>query len=308
MSKMISYWGKGGVGKSTCAAATALRLAEEGKTLLLSSDPTPSLSELLEEKLRPKPIKVCDNLWAAEISEEEVISMWKLRFGEEVYRVISSIIPVDRYIIDYIAGAPGISDEFILYYIYTLWNEGDYDFIVWDTAAAGGGLRLLRIERELYSHLGDAARLYLKLKGFFEKLKRSKEGKDPLELINEWRTLAEKVLSMMTSDNHYVYIVTIPEKLGIFVTKKIIEEFNLMNINPNGLLINMVERRESCPNCKPWVLRSIRHEKVVKELLEELKGKYEVHIIPLLEWEPKGRRNLLKFARLMEIENMIKLS
>lgn len=300
MTRMVSYWGKGGVGKSTCAAATAIRLAEEGKTLLLSSDPTPSLSELLEERLEPKPKKVYDNLWAAEISEKEIISMWKLRFGDEVYKVVSSIIPVDKYIIDYIAGAPGISDEFMLYYIYTFWNEGDFDYIVWDTAAAGGGLRLLRIEREFYSHLSDAARLYLRLRGFFERIKRSKEGKDPLELINEWRILAEEVLAMMSSDDHYVYVVTIPERLGVFITKKIIEEFDSMKMSPKGLLINMIEEKELCPSCKPWVLRSLRHKRLVEELIREFKGRCEIYIIPLLEWEPRGKVNLLKFAEIME--------
>ena len=301
MTWLVSYWGKGGVGKSTCAAATALKLTERGKTLLLSSDPVPSLSEILEEKLSHRPKKVYDNLWAAEVSEEEVIFMWKKRFGEEVYKVISSIVPVDREIIDYIAGAPGISDEFMLYYIYTYWNKGEFDYVVWDTAAAGGGLRLLRIERELYSHLGEAAKLYLKLKSFFDKIKRSNDA-NPLNLIENWRKLAEEVLRMISSKEHMLYIVTIPERLGLYITRNIVREFNSVGVKPKGIIVNMVEKRNVCPECEPWIIRSLRHERILKLIVEEFS---DVYTLPLLPWEPRGKEKLLKFAKLMENEKIL---
>ncbi|HDH07370.1 MAG TPA: ArsA family ATPase, partial [Thermoproteales archaeon] len=214
MTRILSFWGKGGVGKTTISAATALYLAEKNfKVLLLSSDPTPSLSEVLDFKLSSEPLKVYKELYALELSEEKVIQLWKERFGEEVYKVASSIFPIERDVIDYVAGAPGIADEFLLYYIYETWKSRKYDFIVWDTTAAGGSIRLLRIEKEFYSHLGEAAKMYLRLKGFFEKLKKGE--KDPLDLINEWRDLAENVLKMLSSTDHSLILIATPEELSL---------------------------------------------------------------------------------------------
>ncbi|RLE48076.1 MAG: ATPase, partial [Candidatus Methanomethylicota archaeon] len=142
LTSIISFWGKGGVGKTTCAASTAVKLASNGlKTLLVSSDPMPSLSDILElsssNTLQDLPLHVL------ELSEDKVIEMWKREYGDEVYQVISAFLPVDKSIIDYVAGAPGIADEFCLAYVMKLQREGAYDYIVWDTAPAGGTLKLL---------------------------------------------------------------------------------------------------------------------------------------------------------------------
>lgn len=115
--------------------------------LLVSSDPTPTLSRLLENA-EPGLLDVM------ELDEESVVNLWKQRFGDEVYRVASSFLPVGKEFIDYVAGAPGIADQYMLYYIYDVWRHGRYDYIVWDTQAAGGSVRLLRLESEVYSHVG----------------------------------------------------------------------------------------------------------------------------------------------------------
>jgi len=71
------FAGKGGVGKTTCAGATALHYALNGEiTLVISTDPTPSLSHIFEVKDRQKPVKVLDNLYLAELGMAEVKQMW----------------------------------------------------------------------------------------------------------------------------------------------------------------------------------------------------------------------------------------
>ncbi len=294
-SRIISFWGKGGVGKTTCAASVASVLSSHGKTLLVSSDPTPSLSDILGVNLSGTPRRVSGNLWAIEISEKDVIGLWKKRFGEEVYNVLSSLIPVDRDIIDYIAGAPGIADQFMLYYIYEVWRSREFNYVVWDTVAAGGGIRLLRIEKEFYTHLGDAVKMYLKLKGFFDRLKRG--SSEPLKLVESWRLLAEEVLAMLSSDEHYVYIVSIPEKLGLVITEKILDEFRLLNMVPRGIIFNMVLDENICPNCD-FIRKRMGVQKKYLEEFKKLYGdKYGITVIPLLAEGPRGLKELKDFSR-----------
>ena len=107
--RLIMIGGKGGVGKTTCASAIALHFSLQGKrTLIISSDPTPSLSDIFEAKIgdQETPIPSAKNLYGIEISSEVVLNKWKERFGPEIYDVISSFASVDYDFVDYIGGPP----------------------------------------------------------------------------------------------------------------------------------------------------------------------------------------------------------
>ena len=116
--RVLMFGGKGGVGKTTSSAATALHYALAGrKTLIISSDLTPSLSDIFEVELgfTETPVPGVSNLYALEISPDEVMRRWKEQYGPEVYRAASALVnmPYDE-IVDYVALAPGIQEEFML--------------------------------------------------------------------------------------------------------------------------------------------------------------------------------------------------
>jgi len=116
-AKLIMVGGKGGVGKTTCASAIAVRIASDGKkVLIISSDPTPSLSDIFEVTIGGNETKIIDNneLYGLEISSDAVLKKWKDRFGSEIYEVISSFASVDYDFVDYIGTAPGIEEEYML--------------------------------------------------------------------------------------------------------------------------------------------------------------------------------------------------
>ncbi len=295
-TKIVSFWGKGGVGKTTCSASYAINLAYQGfNTLLISSDPTPSLSDIINTKIGAKMKKIGNlNLTTIELDENAIKDLWKENFGEEVYRVISAFLPVDNSIIDYVIGAPGIADEFTLAYILDLYKTKNYDYIIWDTAPAGGTLRLLRMQEQFYMHLGEAAKLYLNMKTIIEKIRKSK--KNPLSIIEKWRKLTLEVLNLLSSKYFITYIVTISEWLGVAQTTRIINELKEFDIKIGGILVNqIILDTHSYLKGKHKI-----HKKYLKVIDQNYSMNYKIIKIPLQPYDVKGIKHLYKFSRLLE--------
>ena len=252
--RLIMIGGKGGVGKTTCASAIALHFALKGKkTLIISSDPTPSLSDIFEMEIgdRETPIRDVANLWGIEISSEVVLKKWKERFGPEIYEVVSSFASLDYDFVDYIGGAPGIEEEYMLNYILELVEGGQYDRVIWDTAPAGHTLRLLHLPQIFMRHLEAATKFYMNLYSYFEKLKESvkfKKGKKSLlEIISGWEGLAEKVVNFIRDPEKTEFIVvTIPEALGVKQTERILKDFDEYQLKVNHLIVNYVIQQADC--------------------------------------------------------------
>lgn len=289
-TKVISFWGKGGVGKSTLASALSLLLSiNEKKTLLVSTDYVPSLDILFNKSFRENVLEINDFLAVLQLSEEAVRKKWKEVFGEEVYRVVSEIFPVGREVIDYIAGAPGIVEQFIIYFVYKLAEERKYDYIVWDTMAAGGGLRMIRIEKEFYEHLGDAVKMYFKVKSVLKKL-QGEQG--VLEIIESWKEIANQTLYFLANPDNVAFVVTRPYRLDYFVSKRIISELEEFSVNVGGIIVNaMPVNRDNCQNF-------VEYAKEWAERIKDDFGKnYRIYEIPFWKKPPSGREELILFGK-----------
>lgn len=287
---ILMFCGKGGVGKTTCASSTAIQYAEAGhRTLLLSTDPAPSLTDILEVDVKGRITRIpeVENLEAVELDYTRISDMWRDKFGEEVYMVISSFLPVGREILDYIAGAPGIDEEFALSYVYDLYTEGKYDVIVWDTAPAGGTLSLLYLQETFYTHMRDAAKLYIRLKETLESL-TGREKRDPLRIIREWERLAKNVLDMIRSENTTAYIVTIPEGLGISQTERIKQDLERFDVYIGGVIVNNVIPLDADLSSELLKKRKLVQEKYMKKLEEMYSGRLPLAKLPLQGYEVLG--------------------
>jgi len=292
--QLILVGGKGGVGKTTCAAAIAVHMAELGKkTLILSSDPTPSLSDIFEITVGPRetPIPKVPNLAALEVSSEIVREKWKERFGREIYEVVSSFTDLDYdFVMDYVGGAPGIEEEYMLYFIMELVREGRYDLVVWDTAPAGHTLRLLHLPEIFLRHLEGATKFYLNLYSYFERAKEAvklqKGKRSLLEIITGWQALSNDIAAFIRDERLTEYIVvTIPESLGVKQTERIIQDFDAHGLPVHYLIVNHCIEKADCAFHRK---RKEMQAHYIRLLSDTYAGRLRLILLPLSPLEIKG--------------------
>jgi arsenite/tail-anchored protein-transporting ATPase len=141
--RTILYTGKGGVGKTSVAAATALATARSGlRTVVMSTDPAHSLSDSLETGLGPQPVPVADNLWAQEVQAEAEME----RHWQAVQHWLGGLLSdrgVDRILAEELTVPPGMDEIFSLLQLKRHHESGEYDVIIVDCAPTGETLRLL---------------------------------------------------------------------------------------------------------------------------------------------------------------------
>lgn len=252
--RLVMVGGKGGVGKTTCASAVALQMTMRGRrVLIISSDPTPSLSDIFNLPIGHKETKIDPGLelYGLEISSELVLRRWKERFGPEIYEVVSSFADVDYDFVDYIGTVPGIEEEYMLHFIRELVESGRYDTVVWDTAPAGHTLRLLRLPHLFIRHMEAATKFYMNLYSYAEKLKEAvKFGKSKrtlLQIISGWEGLSQEIINFIKDEMRSKYLlVTIPEALGVRLTERMVEELHENQLSVSNIIINYVVRDEDC--------------------------------------------------------------
>jgi arsenite/tail-anchored protein-transporting ATPase len=141
--RTILYTGKGGVGKTSVAAATARRCAAAGlRTVVLSTDPAHSLSDSLEAELGGEPTHAGPNLFGQEVlAQEEMERHW-----DSVQDWLGSLLEergVDRIAAEELTVPPGMDELFSLLWIKRHHEEGEFDCVVVDCAPTGETLRLL---------------------------------------------------------------------------------------------------------------------------------------------------------------------
>jgi len=297
--RVLMFGGKGGVGKTTTSATTALHFASRGRrTLILSSDLTPSLSDIFETSIGPTETAIpgVDNLWGLEIDPEEVMRRWKIKFGPEIYQAAQVFVdmPYDD-LVDYVGMAPGIQEEFLLDYIVEQVREGGFDLVVWDTAPAGDTLRLLELPHRFLEHLRVAPRIYL---GVRDKLQL---GKVPfLELIESWRALSGDITRFFKDPANAEFIlVTIPEALGVYQARRLVGEFAQFGLDIQNLIVNHVIAQTDGDFLRR---RHAMQRPYLALLAEEYGGKMAITHLPLLADEVKGVERLRRLEELLFVE------
>ena len=143
--RIILYTGKGGVGKTSTAAATALRCADRGeRTIVLSTDIAHSLADSFDIPLSPEPIQVAPNLWAQESDVYYNIAKY-YKVIQEWMHSLFAWRGLDDVMADELAVIPGMDEMASLFWIAEHHDSGAYDTIIVDCAPTGETLRLLAV-------------------------------------------------------------------------------------------------------------------------------------------------------------------
>ncbi|MEB3211193.1 MAG: TRC40/GET3/ArsA family transport-energizing ATPase [Leptolyngbyaceae bacterium] len=248
--RVILMTGKGGVGKTSVAAATGLRSAELGyKTLVLSTDPAHSLADSFDTELEHAPKQVRPNLWGAELDAlMELEGNWGA-----VKRYITQVLQargLEGVEAEELAILPGMDEIFSLVRMKRHYDEGDFDVLIIDSAPTGTALRLLSLPevagwymRRFYKPLQAMS---VALRPLVEPLFRPIAGFSlpdqevmdaPYEFYQQIEQL-ERVLVDNTTTS--VRLVTNPEKMVIKESLRAHAYLSLYNVATDMVVANRI--------------------------------------------------------------------
>ena len=291
-SRIHVFLGKGGVGKTTCAAATALRWAERGEeTLAISTDPTPSLSHIFELKGRQRERAVRPHLAVTELGLEEVRAMWDERFGREVYAVFSTFVDIayEQFVAFVTSVLPGLNEEFMVDHIRRVAQERTYRRVVWDTAPLGQTLALLGMPALLAEHLRMAPRVYSHLRTSGER------RESVMTVLSRWAELAAACMTFLHEEVSFS-MVTIAEALAVEQLPGVFAELGRYDLRVDRVIVNNVVTAAD----SDFLKKKAAQQRVQMGVLRQRYGHLPVIEIPLLPGEVRGVAALRQIAGALE--------
>jgi arsenite-transporting ATPase len=288
--RIILITGKGGVGKTSVAAATARRCAAGGlRTIVVSTDPAHSLSDVLGLPLGADPVAIGERLTGAEISTQDALERnWagmQAWLGEALVRR-----GMDRISAEELAVPPGLDELFCLLELKRLHESGDVDCIVVDCAPTAETLRLLSFPEVAHwwlerivprqGRLLEAARPLARAV-----LDMALPGEEVLDEVA--RLMANLVdLNALLRDHRRVSVrlVMTPEQMVVAETRRTFTYLNLYGFQTDAVIVNRVFPREVGPYFDAWRTRQV-------QLIEEARAGFSpvpMLTAPYFEEEVRG--------------------
>lgn len=289
MNRIYIFTGKGGVGKSSVAAAHAIKSAKEGhRTLLVSTDMAHNLGDIFEVTLGKEPLMVAENLDAYEIDPNFVMENDFADMKESLCKLLPK---TDGNSMEDFGMLPGMEELFSLLKITDIYKEGTYERIIVDCAPTGETLSLLKFPELLSWYMEKlfpigkvAVRLLAPVsKQFFKIELPNKTAMNDIERM--YLKLAELQELLKDREKTSVRLVTIPEKMVVEETKRNYMYMNLYNFNVDGLYINRILPNEiENEFFEEW----LQIQKKYIAQLEESFGVLPTYRIPWYDEELKG--------------------
>jgi len=295
------FSGKGGVGKTSVASASALRFSKTGKkTLIISIDPAHSLSDSFEENIGHGVKQIGSNLYGMEIDPAKAMQEYKDRFMPKLEgSFLKSLGLGDTF--DLAGMTPGM-DEVAAFDKFMKFLESDeYDVIIFDTAPTGHALRFLSLPDVLDSWVGKMIKIRMQFAGiaglvgkllpFGDKEEPENFGAEQLEGMKRRIEIAKEVLTN-PARTHF-NLVLIPEDMSIFESERALKTLGEFRIPVESVIVNnIVPINAKCDFCTERRKRQLSKLKVIGQKFR----KYKVREIPLFDEEVKGRKMLEKVA------------
>ncbi len=290
----IIFTGKGGVGKTSIAAATAIRAADMGyKTLIMSTDPAHSLGDSLDVKLGPSPIKVAENLWGQEVSVFGDLNLnWDV--VREHFAHIMEARGIEGVYAEEMGVLPGMEELFSLSYIKRYNEQNEYDLLVVDCAPTGETLRLLSLPETFgwfIKMIRNVEKFMVKpvIRPLAKKVNKINDFVAPVEVFEKVDNLfssTEGIIDLLADGSKTTMrLVMNPEKMVIKESMRALTYLNLYGITVDRITINRVMPDQSPdPYFQKW--RAIQQKYI--EQIEEAFAPIPIAEVPLFDDEVVG--------------------
>jgi arsenite-transporting ATPase len=293
------FGGKGGVGKTVVAAAVALWMAQQGKkTLLASTNPVHSLSNLFKQDVFGKPVLIpgTENLFVQEIDTKDTIEKSKHEIQEKISWFLKfADIPTKAD--DFIESAtmnPAFEESAMFENMINIMFEDAFEFYVFDTAPTANARRLLGMSKvytlwvdKMYKSRQEAAAMRLSLS--FRKKKVAEEEDPLLDYLTTFKDRIEHMRVLLTDEEKSAFFfVTLLESLPIAVIRRFIGWFKDFGIPIGGVIINeAIDKSEVGKDSAQFILNRVKmqdkYREEVYQSFENVCGE-----IPLFENEVRG--------------------
>ena len=308
MSRYRFFGGKGGVGKTTAASATALfllnKLKQDNSILLFSTDPAHSLSDSLGVKIGNRLVKVAEHKGAKLIAYEMDAALALERFREAHGKVLAEIAErgtlLDEEDINELLNLslPGLDEVMSLFELSELDRAGKYAHIVVDTAPSGHTSRLLRLP-EVFTRMVHALdRMGEKHRYMIQHFARRRVVADEVDLfLQDLTARIQSVRNLLYDPAQTDFtLVAIPEAMSVRETQRYLTELREHKVPVTDLIVNRVEQQhDACVYCKARV----KTQRPWLKEIEKVFGDLRLHYVPLMAEEVRGVDALRKFGKLV---------
>ena len=307
--RVILMTGKGGVGKTSMAAATGLRCAELGyKTLVLSTDPAHSLADSFDQEMGHEPQQVRSHLWGAELDAlKELEGNWGA-----VKRYISEVLQargLEGVQAEELAILPGMDEIFGLVRMKRHYDEGNFDVLIIDSAPTGTALRLLSIPevggwymRRFYKPLqGISTALRPVVEPIFKPIAGfSLPNQEVMDAPYDFYQEIEGLEQILTDNNQTsVRLVTNPEKMVIKESSRAHAYLSLYNVATDLVVANRIIPEEVSD---PFFQRWKENQRVYRQEIQENFHPLPIKEVPLYSEEMCGLEALERLKETLYAE------
>ena len=298
--QLIIFGGKGGVGKTSIAASTALQIAKEcpdKKVLTFSTDPAHSLCDSFGIPIGDKvtPVPGFSNLFAYEIDAKRMMEEKSEEYRRHVTEAFRNKlgggmeIVFDRDIMTELASInmPGFDEIMALTRITDFMKENRFDVYIVDSAPTGHLLKFLETPQWMRDWLKLIFRILIKYKRV---VRLTEFGEEQVELSRNVRAV-QKLLTD-TEKTEFVAI-TIPEEMSVVETDRLLASLKRLMISCQHIVINMIIPSTSCHFCREKQEKQIR---CIQEIKREKSSQYKISRIRLFPHKIAGMEDLVEFS------------